>query len=183
MGHQLYESWLLSAEPLMPEDEKMLHEHVETCQSCRDLFFAWQEVGNLFSEAPIAEPTPGFADRWQIRLENLEIEQKLRRQNLISLWFVSTTIGAALLVLLVMVIVFFATVQTPFQVFVSGITFFAGLLALMSTLQVAFIPVLEVILTSIPLVIWFIVFVALGLSIILTTYSIRKYIFPRRVAL
>lgn len=183
MGHQPYENWLFSAETLMPEHEKMLHDHFETCQACRDMFFAWQEVEDLISKSPIAEPTPGFARRWQLRLENLAVEQNLRRQNLISLWFVSTTIGAALLVLLIIVILFFTTVQTPFQVFVSGITFFAGLLALLSALQVAIIPVLGVILASIPPVIWFIVFVALGLSIILTTFSIRKYIFPRRVAL
>ena len=107
MCHQPFESWLLSAGPLMPEDERMLQEHVDACESCRELSFAWGEIESLFRETSIEEPMPGFANRWQIRLENLAIEQNLRRQKLISWGFISLTIGVALIVLTVMVILFF----------------------------------------------------------------------------
>ena len=183
MGHQPFESWLLSAEPLMPEDERRLQDHVKTCESCRELSFAWGEVEALFSATAIVEPKPGFVDRWQVRLENFAFEQNLRRQKMISWGFISLTLGVALLVLTVMVILFFSTVQTPVQVFVSGITFFAGLLALFGAFQVAFIPALEVIFTSIPPMLWAMLLIALSLAIVLTSISIRRIIFPRRVAL
>lgn len=183
MGHQPFESWLLSAEPLVPEDERRLQDHVDTCESCRELTFAWGEVESLFRESTLEEPTPGFANRWQIRLENLVVEQRVRRQKFISWGFISLTGGVAILVLTVMVVLFFTTVQSPIQVFVSGITFFAGLLALMSAFQVAFFPALEVIFTGMPPMLWFMLFIALSLSILLTTISIRRFIFPRRVAL
>ena len=183
MGHQPFESWMLSVEPLMPEEAKMLHDHVKTCDSCWEMFYAWEEVEALFNAAPIAEPPPGFAQRWQTRLDNLTLKQNFRRQNMISWSFVSLTTGVALLVLSVMVIGFFVTVQSPVQVIISGITFFAGLLALASAVQVAFIPVLEVVLTTIPSLWWFIVLITIGLSAIFTTISIRKFLYPRRVAL
>ena len=183
MGHQPFESWLLSAGPLMPEDERRLQDHVATCESCKELSFAWGEVESLFRESALEEPKPGFANRWQIRLENLAIEQNLRKQKMISWGFISLTVGAALLILSIMVILFFSTVQSPIQVFVSGITFFAGLLALLSAFQVAFIPALDVIFTGMPPMIWFMLFIALSLVILLTTLSIRRYIFPRRVVL
>lgn len=183
MGHQPFETWLLSAEPLMPEDEKKMQEHVKTCESCRELSIAWGEVEYLFNAAAIEEPKPGFAIRWQNRLKKLAIEENLRRQRMFSWGFISLTVGVAILVLTVMVILFFSTIQSPTQVFVSGITFFAGFLALLSAFQVAFIPALEVIFTSVPPLLWLMVFIGLSLAILLTTISIRKIIFPRRVAL
>lgn len=183
MGHQPFESWMLSVEALMPDEAKMLHNHIESCDACRELSYALEEVESLFNAAPIAEPIPGFSLRWQTRLESLTLKEDLHRQKLVSWSFVSLTMGVALLVLTIMVVLFFATVQTPIQVFISGITFFAGLLTLASAVQVAFIPVLEVILTSIPPLWWFIVFIAISLSAIFTSFSIRKYLYPRRVAL
>lgn len=183
MGHQPFESWLLSVEPLMPEDERKLQEHVDNCESCRELSFAWGEIESLFRESAIEEPKPGFANRWQIRLENLVIKQNLRKQKMISWGFISLTLVVALIVLTVMVIHFFTTVQSPIQVFVSGITFFAGLFALLSAFQVAFIPALEVIFSGMPPMLWFLFFLAFSLAILISTISIRRYIFPRRVAL
>ncbi len=69
MKHKQYEVWLLSDEPLLPEEQVSLREHLRECDACYLLAQQQQAVDKLFRLAPILEPAPGFALRWRARYE------------------------------------------------------------------------------------------------------------------
>ena len=120
MDHQPYESWLVVDEPLLPDQEANLQEHLKSCASCRQLHNSWQDVEALFVEQTIVQPKPGFTERWQVRLAK-EFSQENERQQRRSSWiFLGSTTGAAFLVLIIMAIGFFSTVQNSTEVFISG---------------------------------------------------------------
>jgi hypothetical protein len=94
MNHQLFENWLLSEEPLSPQQSAELREHLHTCQSCSRLQASWKGVEQLIREAPQIGPAAGFSARWQIRLEE-QRRMLQRRQSLLIL----SIIGSPALVL------------------------------------------------------------------------------------
>ncbi len=183
MGHQPYESWLISEDPLLPEQEQSLHEHVRSCESCRQLSASWVEIQELFGDPQLVKPSVGFTERWQTHLAALTLIEVERRQQRAAWIFFATTAGAALIVLGFMVIQFFTTVQTPIQLFISGITLIAGLLNLADAIQIAFLPFLEVVLVSVPTFWWFIIMFAACLLTLVLIFSARKILIPRRVSL
>lgn len=85
MNHHQYADWLLVGEQeLSLEQSRELHAHLEQCEQCRTLASALIKMESAIKEADLASPAPGFADRWQIRLE--ESKQHLyRRQILLTL--------------------------------------------------------------------------------------------------
>jgi predicted anti-sigma-YlaC factor YlaD len=183
MGHQPFETWMLSEETLLPDQEQRLHDHIEICESCRQMSNAWQEVQGIFSETPLAKPSAGFTERWQVRFNEMSMAEITRSQRRASWLFFGVMTGAALLILGFLVIQFFSSVQAPVQVFIYGVTMLAGLMTLANAVQVAFIPLLEVLIVSIPPLWWFILAFAACLLTLLMTFSIRQFLFPRRVSL
>ena len=183
MDHQPFETWMVTEEPLLPDQEQRLHEHIEICESCRQMSIAWQEVQGIFSATTLAEPSAGFTERWQARLNEINEAETARSQRRASWLFFGVTMGAALLILGFLVIQFFSTVQAPVQVFIYGVTMFAGLMALAHAVQVAFVPFVEVLIVNIPPLWWFILAFAACLLTLLMTFSIRQFIYPRMVSL
>lgn len=183
MGHQPFETWMLSEETLLPDQEQRLHDHIEICESCRQMSNAWQEVQGIFSATTLAEPSAGFTERWQFRFNEMSMAEIARSQRRASWLFFGVTTGAALLILGFLVIQFFSTVQAPVQVFIYGVTMLAGLMTLANAVQVAFLPFLEVLIVNIPPLWWFILAFAACLLTLLMTFSIRKFLYPRRVSL
>jgi len=183
MGHQPYESWLVSEEPLLPEDELKLHEHIASCDTCRQLSYSWSEVQDLFQEPQFASPSPGFTGRWQSRLVEYHLLETERKQKRMSWMFFAAMAGAAAILLVFMGVQFFSSVQAPIQLFIGGLTLIAGFLNLASALQIALIPFLNVILVSVPTYWWFIVVIAACLLTLVLTLSARRILSPRRVSL
>jgi anti-sigma factor RsiW len=183
MDHKPFEAWLISDEPLLPEDEQRLHEHIESCESCRQLSTSWAEVQDLFREPQLVQPPAGFTERWQTRLVDFNIIEKERSPQRASWIFFASMAGAALLILGFMAVQFFSSVQAPIQVFIGGMTLIAGVLNLASTLQIAIIPFLEVVLVSVPTYWWLIMVIAACLLTLVLTFSARRILFPRRVSL
>ncbi len=183
MGHQPYESWLISEIPLLPEEKQSLNEHIASCESCRQLSASWAEIQELFREPSLVKPSVGFTERWQARLTALTLKEIECRQRRAAWNFFAITAGAALLVLLFMVIQYFTTVQTPIQLFISGITLIAGVLNLASAIQVAFLPLINVVLVSVPTFWWLTIMFAACLLTLVLTLSARKFLIPRRVSL
>jgi hypothetical protein len=98
MDHQVYEDWLFidldkTEKTLTPEQEASLQEHLETCESCRLLAAAWQEMESQLSIASMLAPESGFAQRWQTRLE-ADLERLHRKQSVTVLAF---SVGGAIL--------------------------------------------------------------------------------------
>lgn len=182
MGHQPFETWLLSGERLLPADERKLQDHLDSCESCQNLSTAWSEVDELFLRTDLEEPAPGFTMRWQARLANLKQAEQLNKQRLSTGLFLGLSAGAALVVLTVLIIQVLTTVQTPVQVFASGLSFLASLLTLASAVQVAFIPFLEVLLVNVPIYWWFVLAMAVSMCILLISFSFRYFLLPRRVS-
>ncbi len=79
MNHQPFENWLLSEEPLAPEQAQALRAHLSTCLVCQRLEQSWSEVQQLFAQTPPAAPPPGFTARWQARQAE-ESRQRQQRQ-------------------------------------------------------------------------------------------------------
>lgn len=183
MGHQPYETWLISGESLPLEDERKLHAHIESCESCRQLSISWAEVQGFFREPQLATPSPGFTGRWQIRLDEYQFAENERRQRRLSWIFFAVMASAATLLLGVMVFQLFSSVQTPVEIFIGGLTLMAGVLNLASAMQIAIIPFLNVILVSVPTYWWFILVIAACLLTLALTLSARRYLSLRRVSL
>lgn len=183
MGHQPFETWMLSGESLPPEQEQQLQEHLNTCQVCQDLSSAWNEVDELLRTSPLKNPSPGFTARWQSRLAAVENVELLKRQRRNTWLFFGISAGAAIMVLIFMIVQYFTSVQAPVQTFISGLTLWAGFITLVNAAEVAFIPMVELLLVSVP-VYWWLIFSALvGIAVLLSTFSIRYILLPRRASI
>jgi predicted anti-sigma-YlaC factor YlaD len=183
MGHQPFETWMLSEENLLPEQEQRLQEHIMGCESCRQMSNAWQEVQEVITATPLVEPAAGFTERWQVRFNEMNLVEFAHRQRRVSWLFFGLMTGAALLIFSYLVIQFFSSVQAPVQVFITGVTMWAGLVTLANAVQVAFIPFLDVLVVSVPPLWWFILAFAASLLTLLLTFSIKQILNPRRVPL
>ena len=113
MGHQRFENWLLTEEPLKPEQQIELQTHLEACLICRTLSDSWQSVAQHLSATTLVDPAPGFTARWEARLETARALAE-RRTNLIILAF--STAGAVFLLALMVIQLFFAF-ESPAEFF------------------------------------------------------------------
>jgi predicted anti-sigma-YlaC factor YlaD len=81
--------WLMSLaldQSLTQGEVRCLEEHLKRCPTCQEEWEAVQRVSQLFTNAPLMDPPPGFADRVMQRLAR----RQTRRQRLLA--------GTALLV-------------------------------------------------------------------------------------
>jgi len=79
MNHQPFEEWLLSEDPLAPEQARALQEHLRECESCLSLSRAWDAVEDELAGAPQAAPAAGFSQRWQANLAKRQAQDRQRR--------------------------------------------------------------------------------------------------------
>ena len=93
MDHRPYENWLLDDKRLTAEQERNLRTHLRTCPDCAALVRA----NMALRAAPMSEPAPDFAARFQVRLA---AERKVRWwRNLVS-WSLLITVGVGVLLIL-----------------------------------------------------------------------------------
>jgi len=70
MNHQIYQDWLFAdPEELSLSQAQSLQEHLNTCEQCRSLSDAFFSLEAVLDADEMALPDPGFALRWQARLE------------------------------------------------------------------------------------------------------------------
>jgi hypothetical protein len=79
MNHRPFSDWLLTDDQLSAIQEQSLQDHLQNCESCRQVEVAWLEVESSFKSIPQIKPPPGFTERWQLHLENYE-KRKQRHQ-------------------------------------------------------------------------------------------------------
>jgi hypothetical protein len=75
MNHRPFEDWLLDDQPLSIEQKRELQSHLRVCNSCS----AIAESNLALHTIHIVSPTPGFRDRFQLRLAKRRREQKWRQ--------------------------------------------------------------------------------------------------------
>ena len=75
MNHRPFEDWLLDDQPLTLEQKRDLESHLRICTSCSAIV----ESNLALHSTRMVSPTPGFKDRFQIRLTQRRREQKFRQ--------------------------------------------------------------------------------------------------------
>ncbi len=109
MDHRPFRDWLLSKEELSVDRAQQLQEHLQSCELCKDIEFAWSEVESALQKTPLVEPKPGFVTRWQSHLASYQ-SRKQRRKGWIS-------IGSTIIIVTSLIAVFatqvWALIQAP----------------------------------------------------------------------
>jgi hypothetical protein len=109
MNHHYFEDLLFAEQPLTPQDNAALQEHVRDCESCQILANAWQEVESQLHRSAILEPASGFTDRWQTRLA-LDSQRVQRKQSMLLLGF---SIGGATVLLASLAVLLLPLADSP----------------------------------------------------------------------
>ena len=75
--HPPFDEWLTTDQPLSPYQNQALQEHLNACESCRQLQASLNGVQRLFQTTPPVTPTTGFTTRWRER----QAREHLTRQH------------------------------------------------------------------------------------------------------
>jgi hypothetical protein len=181
MNHQLIKTWILTDEPLHPEQAKALQAHLATCNSCQSLASAWTEVRAILNSEPLAQPAKGLAERWQARFVAQNQDLALRKQRQ-SWWFFIIAAGLAVLFFLLLFTQIIASFDSPVEVFMSGMYMVTGAIASLSTLQDLLTTLLNTMIIIVPPVGWVLLTGAMCSLIIIWLVSLRLVIYPRRIS-
>ena len=182
MNHQPFENWLLSEDPITPEDKQALDSHVSTCRECRELQDAWRGVIDLFQEVPDAEPAAGFTNRWLERLETEKQIDKVMRdrwQSVIMLILLANVVTGLVVLLGTQ---FLTIIDTPSSLLLSGIYRMMSTITLVNTIQNVSLTLIRTIIDVVPPGIWALLGLGLIGSIVTWIVSIKSLsILPRRM--
>lgn len=181
--HQVFEGWLFSklersragqgVEPLSPEQEIALEQHLQTCESCRMLAAAWPELEGEMRQTPVLEPAPGFSSRW-LAIELADRRRLERRQALASLAF---TMGAAVLLGGSLLILSLPVLRTPANLFWAWVYEILNLVSWMDTVQ----EIGSGLARSLPVTTWVLLAGLVSQLAVLWVVSLRVITNPRRV--
>ncbi len=117
MSHRPFEEWLLSDVPRSADMERLLEQHLASCERCRALAGAWAQVEARLKQAQEHAPRPGFAARWRRRYQAEQLRLRRRQP-----WAVLAAFSAAGLPLAVVVLVrTLALLRSPAYLALHGI--------------------------------------------------------------
>jgi hypothetical protein len=177
MNHQPYEDWLLSEEPLLPEQACELESHLRLCGSCRRLSESWTDIQNFFQVVPDVKPQAGFSARWLTRLEEREKKSKQRQ----SWMMLILTGGVAAFIFILIGINFAMSINQPMQLLLIGTNKIADWLSVIKAINEVSSALLELVSIMIPPVWWVIFAAMISLLSLLWIYSLNQLIQPRRM--
>jgi hypothetical protein len=181
MSHPPFESWLLSEEPLNPDQQQALQAHLSGCAFCRRLAGSWPEVHRYIRSVPPVRPAAGFAARWQDRLAAERLQERLRQQRRQSWGALFFTAGMAAFLLLLLLVQVAFIYRSPEQLLFAGALRIAELLSFANLAQELLLTLPNVLLTAIPPVWWAVSAAVLGLLCLVWILSLRRIMLPRRV--
>ena len=177
MNHKPFEDLLFASDGLTNTERTILVEHLDTCEDCRLLSHAWEHVALEMRTSPLAEPAPGFSERWQTRLL-ADVVRRHRRQSLLMLAF--SILGASLLVG-ALVVLSLPLVGSPLAFGMAWLSRISILLSAASVSQDILVTLLKMLVNTIsPL--WLVLVLGIGsLAAVLWAASLRVLLLPRRV--
>lgn len=178
-NHLLIEEWLLSASDLTPEESHQLQEHLKSCESCRQLSEAWQEVEYRLKSSPMRSPQAGFTARWQQRF----VADRLRRQQWQTVSMLAVGGGIALALLATLAVWAWPVVQNPLPYLMLWVYRLTTIFYTLSGVGQALDTVVRAILRLVPGTLWVAILVALGSLGVIWIVAFRKLTSPRRVIL
>ncbi len=174
MNHQPFETWLLNDEPLTPEEQRSLQQHLTTCEHCRTLSGAWSEVEHLMRSAPVPQPPSGFVGRFQIRLHAYQARRTRRQAWLLVL----LNVGGMVVITGIFLALLLLTVQSPLDWLVASTQQVMRLLALLKAVGNTALTVWR----WLPPAWWLVSLELLFTGTLLWIVSLRKFIPSRRVS-
>jgi anti-sigma factor RsiW len=187
MTHEQYEEWLfayyderaiqLSEERLTAGQEAELHAHLKTCEDCRMLAAAWQAVDTQLREAPLSAPQPGFAQRWEARLQD-DRQQVQRRQTVAVLGFSAFGVVALLVALIMLTI---PLIQTPKALVWAGVYRLITLISYLQLAQDTILPFVQAATGAVPAFWWLLIAGLLTQLGVLWVVSYRVLMNPWRI--
>ena len=176
MEHRVFEDWLFTEDPLSPQEQEALREHLSECESCRTLSKAWQNVEAELRVAEITPPAAGFTARWQARLE-ADAQRMQRKQ---SLAILGLSMGGAALLLGSLLVLLWPVLQSPQVLFWTWIYRLMGLYTTLGTVQEFTSVLLRTMFGVIPLIWWVIIAGILSELGVLWVVSLRWLTNPQR---
>ncbi len=174
MNHQPFETWLLADEPLAADERRSLQQHLQTCASCRSLQAAWEEVTHRFRRVPDPQPRPGFAARWQQRLEAHHRRME-RRQALLLL---AVNLGGMAAIVSLSLALLPAVFDSPLAWLIAVSTRLSVALTVFGTLG----DVARILASFLPPAWWWGALQAGALLLALWVRSVQKFLLPGRVS-
>jgi predicted anti-sigma-YlaC factor YlaD len=154
MDHQPFENWLLSEEPISPENANVLQDHLDTCKHCQELHIAWSGVMEMFQEVPDIGPEPGFIIRWQNRLETerqVEMAVRHRWQSIIMLILIGNVIVSLVVLLGTQ---FLTTFESPVALLLSGVYRLASMVTWINVIQNIVVTMFRTLTSVVPAGLW-----------------------------
>ncbi len=131
MNHHPYREWLVSEDELSAAQDQELKEHLQNCESCRELVTSWKELEVEIKRAAIIGPEPGFIVRWQAHLEQHQYLQQRRKG-----WMTISATAMLVLTLLILVSVqLWSLIQAPDAFLAAWFERLAAILSFIITLQ------------------------------------------------
>jgi len=176
-NHLLIEEWLLSTSSLTPEEHTQLQEHLKSCESCRQLSEAWQEVDYQLKAAPMRSPEPGFTGRWQARLA----QDQLRRGRRQAIYVLALGGGIALALILFLGVWAWPVIRNPLPYLMVWGYQLTTTFYFVDGVGRALGTVVRTLLGLVPGTLWVALLVALGSLGVIWIVAFRKLTSPRRV--
>jgi hypothetical protein len=170
MKHRLYEGWILAREELTPDQKRDLEAHLRECESCKQLAESDMAVSRVFASVQMAEPEPGFANRWKVRLAEKRMRAHRRQTSLVLavLSFGATAVFLPLLLQAILVLVSPENILFNLaHILVDWLTF----LGFIGEIVVTFFNTLF---ETVPIALLFVVLVSLAVMVVFGGYSLKR---------
>jgi predicted anti-sigma-YlaC factor YlaD len=178
MNHKPTIDWLFEdPDELSQTQSELLQEHLAECESCQELAESSLQVAIALKRAEQFEPEPGFASRWQVRLQASR-EKAHRRQIIATLAFV---LGGILLLIGLLVSIAWPWLRSPDLLLWTWIYQWITLFTYANALREVILPTIWGITDLMPLAAWVFGFGLLSEMAVLWVVSYRLLTNPRRV--
>jgi hypothetical protein len=167
MDHRPFKGWLLDNQMLDADEKRQLNAHLQVCSSCTAL----AEVNLALKSVKMAAPTPGFADRFQVRLAAQK--KALRRRNFYG--FLLLTLSVLSVLVLIAWPLVMSIVQSPVDLLASWLGTLISFWVSIDAMAHAGVLLFRVFPGFVPGYIWtLILFAACGWSL-LWVFSLIKF--------
>ena len=166
MDHRHFEEKLLNDELLTPKENKALQAHIRNCAKCAAL----AEANLALHNVAMVTPAPGFASRFQVRLE---AKRKAQRRRYFFGGLILLFSGLGVLVWLALPVLP-AALASPTTILVAWTSYIASALSFIKVFNEAGTVLLRVVASFIPSSAWLLSLSLFGLLGLVWFSSIQK---------
>ncbi|MGD2156448.1 MAG: hypothetical protein PVG14_01465 [Anaerolineales bacterium] len=181
MSHEPYLTWLLSDDPLPPENMKALNDHLQDCHECRILRDSWFDLENFIRSVPALEPEPGFVYRWHDYHALDQIEEQVFRHRWQSLITLILTLNVLAFLSIGLFLGLASIFDSPAQIILQWASRLTSFVSFVNTAQELALTVLMTFTQVIPNELWLAFAAFISVVGIIWIFVIQKYsLFQRR---